>query len=65
MDQHDRIIVASDRSLIGELVTNTALSKLWESVKQVECIMECSEYFTLIRHIPWVRFGYFIPLTAD
>ena len=49
LDGHDRIIAASDRSLIGEPVAGTALSELWSSVDQAESIITDGEYFTVRR----------------
>ncbi len=50
LDKHDRIIAASDRSTIGELVAATTLSRLWASVDGAESITDDGEYFT-VRHI--------------
>ncbi|MBW5447168.1 HAMP domain-containing protein [Cohnella sp. CFH 77786] len=47
LDEHDRIIAASDRSILGEPVTATALSKLWASVDSTESITDDDKYFTV------------------
>jgi two-component system sensor histidine kinase YesM len=50
LDENDRIIAASDRSLIGQPVGATSLSKLWASVDGAESMTNNGEYFT-VRHI--------------
>lgn len=49
LDEHDRIIAASDRSMIGEPVAATALSKLWAGIDRAESITDDGEYFTVRR----------------
>ncbi|MDQ0897557.1 sensor histidine kinase [Paenibacillus sp. V4I7] len=49
LDEHDRIVAASDRSMIGEPASDTALSKLWASVDRAESIMDGGDYFTVRR----------------
>ncbi|MFC5469124.1 sensor histidine kinase [Cohnella suwonensis] len=49
LDENDRIVAASDRSMIGEPVAATALSKLWASVDGAESITDDGEYFTVRR----------------
>jgi two-component system sensor histidine kinase YesM len=49
LDEQDRIVAASDRSMIGEPVAATALSKLWASVDRAESITVDGEYFTVRR----------------
>ncbi|WP_325176667.1 sensor histidine kinase [Paenibacillus alkalitolerans] len=50
LDEDDRIVAASDRSMIGKPVAATALSKVWTNVDRAESITEGGEYFT-VRHI--------------
>lgn len=50
LDENDRIIAASDRSLIGKPVEETVLSKLWTGVKEDVSRTNNGEYFT-VRHI--------------
>jgi two-component system sensor histidine kinase YesM len=47
LDENDRIVAASDRSIIGKPVAATALSKLWASVDGAESITASGEYFTV------------------
>ncbi|XEC95711.1 sensor histidine kinase [Paenibacillus tarimensis] len=49
LDEQDRIVAASDRSLIGEPVVATALSRLWASVNRAGSISDDGEYFTVRR----------------
>jgi two-component system sensor histidine kinase YesM len=47
LDEQNRIVAASDRSIIGKAVAATALSRLWASVGSAESITVGGEYFTV------------------
>lgn len=47
LDEHDRVVAASERSMIGKPLTATGLSTLWRGDENAEVITDHGEYFAV------------------
>lgn len=47
LDEHDRVVAASEQSMIGKPASQTVLSKLWMGEENSEVITEDGEYFAV------------------
>ncbi len=47
LDEHDRVVAASDRTMIGKPLASTGLSSLWPGDENAEVITDNGEYFAV------------------